>query len=245
MSDEYSNKLTDDIVKYGFEVIMVPQTNYLPSFAYTVGLWKSYKHPELISLGLPIDTLHTMLNTVAFEVIKKEKLIEIGTNYHDILEKYPVQFLTVDKRNIPDYFGQAISYYQTVDFPALQLIWPDDKGIFPYESDFREDLIYLQPLLDRNADFKFREDKLCPVFTTSAWLENQQPIVEVIHDKEGHWFFLPLLCQENGLTYIDLYKELVTPGSQLLDPAYTNNGLHLVGAAYFKWRDFVLPFVKE
>lgn len=245
MSDEYSNKLTDDIVKYGFEVIMVPKTNYLPSFAYTVGLWKSYKHPELISLGLPIDTLHTMLNTVAFEVIKKEKLIEIGRNYHDILEKYPVQFLAVDKRNIPDYFGQAISYYQTVDFPALQLIWPDDKGIFPYESDFREDLIYLQPLLDRNADFKFREDKLCPVFTTSAWIENQQPIVEVIHDKEGHWFFLPLLCQENGLTYIDLYKELVTPGSQLLDPAYTNDGLHLVGIAYFKWRDFVLPFVKE
>ena len=171
MSDQYSNKLTDDIVKYGFGVIMVPQTNYLPSFAYTVGLWKSYKHPELISLGLPIDILHTMLNTVVFEVIKK-KLIEIGRNYHDILEKYPVQFLTVDKRNIPDYFGQAISYYQTVDFPALQLIWPDDKGIFPYESDFRE-------------------DKLCPVFTTSAWLENQQPIVEVIHDKEGHWFFLP------------------------------------------------------
>ena len=38
MSDEYSNKLTDDILKYGFEVIMVPKTNYLPSFAYTVGL---------------------------------------------------------------------------------------------------------------------------------------------------------------------------------------------------------------
>lgn len=192
MSDQYSNKLTDDILKYGFEVIMVPQTNYLPSFAYTVGLWKSYKHPELISLGLPIDILHTMLNTVVFEVIKRKKLIEIGRNYHDIVEKYPVQFLTVDKRNIPDYFGQTISYYQTVDFPALQLIWPDDKGIFPYESDFREDLIYLQPLLDRNADFKFREDKLCPVFTTSAWLEKQQPIVDVIHDKEGHWFFLPL-----------------------------------------------------
>ena len=85
MSDEYSNKLTDDIVKYGFGVIMVPQTNYLPSFAYTVGLWKSYKHPELISLGLPIDTLHTMLNTVVFEIIKKEKLIEyskiIGTAF--------------------------------------------------------------------------------------------------------------------------------------------------------------------
>ena len=56
---------------------------------------------------------------------------------------------------------------------------------------------------------------------------------------------IKVLCQENELTYIDLYKELVTPGSQLLDPAYTNDVLHLVGAAYFKWRDFVLPFVKE
>lgn len=73
MSDQYYNKLTDDIVKYGFEVIMVPQTNYLPSFAYTVGLWKSYKHPELISLGLPIDILHSILNTVVFEVINKKK----------------------------------------------------------------------------------------------------------------------------------------------------------------------------
>nr|WP_315138904.1 DUF4262 domain-containing protein [uncultured Capnocytophaga sp.] len=47
--------MTSDIEKYGFGVIMVPQTDYLPSFAYTVGLWKSYKHPELITLGMPID----------------------------------------------------------------------------------------------------------------------------------------------------------------------------------------------
>jgi len=192
LANQYINKLTSDIEKYGFGVIMVPQTDYLPSFAYTVGLWKSYKHPELITLGMPIDILHTVLNTVAFEGVKKGKSIEIGKNYRGVLEKHPVQFLTVDKRNIPDYFGQAINYYQTADFPALQLIWPDDKGVFPYETNFREDLIYLQPLLDRNADFKFREDKLRPVFTTSAWLESQEPIVDVIHDKEGYWFFLPL-----------------------------------------------------
>ena len=53
------------------------------------------------------------------------------------------------------------------------------------------------------------------------------------------------LCKENALVYIDLYKEFVTPGTQLLDPAYTNDGLHLVGKAYFKWRDLILPFVKE
>ena len=131
MANQYINKLISDIEKYGFGVIMVPQTDYLPSFAYTVGLWKSYKRPELITLGMPIDILHTLLNTVAFEGVKKGKSIEIGKNYRGVLEKHPVQFLTVDKRNIPDYFGQAINYYQTADFPALQLIWPDDKGGIP------------------------------------------------------------------------------------------------------------------
>jgi hypothetical protein len=74
LANQYINKLTSDIEKYGFGVIMVPQTDYLPSFAYTVGLWKSYKHPELITLGMPIDILHTILNTVAFEGVKKENL---------------------------------------------------------------------------------------------------------------------------------------------------------------------------
>ena len=163
---------------------------------------------------MPIDILHTLLNTVAFEGVKKGKSIEIGKNYRGVLEKHPVQFLTVDKRNIPDYFGQAINYYQTADFPALQLIWPDDKGVFPYETNFREDLIYLQPLLDRNADFKFREDKLRPVFTTSAWLESQEPIVDVIHDKEGYWFFLPL--GEPDLKMVPL-EELVKTDPTLND----------------------------
>ena len=163
---------------------------------------------------MPIDILHTILNTVAFEGVKKGKSIEMGKNYRGVLEKHPVQFLTVDKRNIPDYFGQAINYYQTADFPALQLIWPDDKGVFPYEIGFREDLIYLQPLLDRNADFKFREDKLRPVFTTSAWLESQEPIVDVIHDKEGYWFFLPL--GEPDLKLVPL-EELVKADPTLND----------------------------
>ena len=195
MENQYINKLVSDIEKYGFGVIMVPQTDYLPSFAYTVGLWKSYKRPELITLGMPIDILHTILNTVAFEGVKKGKSIEMGKNYRGVLEKHPVQFLTVDKRNIPDYFGQAINYYQTADFPALQLIWPDDKGVFPYETGFRE-------------------DKLRPVFTTSAWLESQEPIVDVIHDKEGYWFFLPL--GEPDLKLVPL-EELVKADPTLND----------------------------
>ena len=148
MANQHIDKLVDDIEKYGFGGDNGTSNWLFAIFAYTVGLWKNYKRSEFITLGMPLDILHTILNTVAIEGIKKGKSIEIGKNYHGVLEKHPVQFLTVDKRNIPDYFGQAINYYQTDNFPALQLIWPDNKGLFPYEAGFREDLIYLQPLLD-------------------------------------------------------------------------------------------------
>lgn len=50
-------------------------------------------------------------------------------------------------------------------------------------------------------------------------------------------------CGQSGFRYVDLYKHLVTPGTDLLDPAYTNDGLHLLGAGYMKWVEVVKPLL--
>lgn len=50
--------------------------------------------------------------------------------------------------------------------------------------------MYKQPLLDRNADFKFNEPKNLTVFTTRQWIEEQKPILRVVHDKDRDWQFL-------------------------------------------------------
>lgn len=55
-------KFSADIEKFGWTVLLVEATGYLPAFAYTVGLWKNYNHPEIISFGLNINTLHLILN---------------------------------------------------------------------------------------------------------------------------------------------------------------------------------------
>lgn len=34
-------KINSDIDKYGFSVILIEATDYLPSFAYSIGLWKN------------------------------------------------------------------------------------------------------------------------------------------------------------------------------------------------------------
>lgn len=183
------NQLSADIEKFGWKVMLLEATNYLPSFAYTIGLWKNYKHPEIISFGLTTKTLHLIIND-AGEIAKAGQIIEVGKTYDNSFENSDTQFVIVDDRNIADYFGQAINYYNAKDFPAIQLVWTDRNNRFPWDNDYEKEFEFRQPLLDRNADFKFREEKNLGIFTTRQWLELNKPILHVIHDNEGDWQFL-------------------------------------------------------
>jgi hypothetical protein len=183
------NKLIEDIEKYGWTVILIEATEYLPSFAYTVGLWKSYNHPELISFGLTTKTLHSILN-VGGELVRDGYQLQVGSDYDDFFKNGIAQFIQVDPRSLRDYYGYAIWFNKTSDFPALQLVWTDRNNKYPWDTDFEEEFLYRQPLLDRNADFKFREEKNLAVFTTRQWIEEKKPILRVVHDEDGDWQFL-------------------------------------------------------
>lgn len=178
-----------DIEKFGLSVIIIEATDYLPSFAYSIGLWQKINHPEIICFGLRTQTLHTIINDVA-DLIKNGQVIQAGKIYDNIFENSKTEFLNVDKRNFGDYFGTAIDFYNSKDFQALQLVWTDQNDKFPWEKDFEEDFIYKQPLLDRNVDFKFREAKNLGIFTTRQWLELDKPILRVLHNTDGDWQFL-------------------------------------------------------
>ncbi len=183
------NQTTSDIEKFGLSVIIIEATDYLPSFAYSIGLWQKFKHPEIICFGLRTATLHSIINDVA-DIIKSGQTIEANIIYNEIFENGRTEFLTVNNRNLGDYLGAAIDFYNSKEFPVLQLVWTDRNDKFPWETNFEEEFIYKQPLLDRNADFKFREVKNVATFTTRQWIEQQKPILRVVHDNDGDWQFL-------------------------------------------------------
>lgn len=183
------DNLLDDVKKFGWAVILIEASDYLPGFGYTVGLWKNYNHPEIISFGLRTETLHSILN-IAGEIVKSGVQLYVNKDYDDFFENNSARLLKVDYRNISDYFGYAISFNNHEDFPALQLVWTDRNNKFPWEQDFEEEFIFKQPLLDRNANFKFREKENLAVFTTRQWVELNKPISRVIHDDDGDWQFL-------------------------------------------------------
>lgn len=188
-AEEFLALTINNIEKFGHQVTLVYGTDYSPTFAYSIGLYHTYKHPEVICFGLPGDLAHAIINDIAI-LIKDGEKIEASKNYTNIFKSARAEFLEVDERNIPDYFGTALNFYQSERFPALQLIWTDRNDRFPWEADFETVFIYKQPLLDRNAGFKFREAKNLGIFTTRQWLDLKQPILRVVHDADGDWQFL-------------------------------------------------------
>ena len=52
------------------------------------------------------------------------------------------------------------------------------------------------------------------------------------------------VAARHGVTYIDVYKSLVIPSTDVMNPEYTNDGLHLLGKGYQKWVEVLKPYLK-
>ena len=54
-------------------------------------------------------------------------------------------FRAVHPANYPSFLGYAGWYYGGGGFPALQCVWPDPEGLFPWEAGFAAPLRAQQP----------------------------------------------------------------------------------------------------
>jgi hypothetical protein len=187
-TDKEREVIIEHIRQYGCHICLLEPTNYLPGFAYSIGLFERFKHPEIICFGLKNSVLSAVINH-ACELIKNGEILVAGKLYPDFLANYDIQFLPVNKSYYQNYLGYGGWYYQnSFEFPALQLVWPDKQSLYPWEQGFNNDWKFKQPLLDREVDFKFYEEKNLGVFTSSGVL-NGEPILYAYHDRDGDWQF--------------------------------------------------------
>lgn len=56
---------------------------------------------------------------------------------------------------------------------------------------------------------------------------------------------LKALAEKESVTYVDLYSQFLDPATGKLNIEYTNDGLHLLGKGYLKWKEVVSPYVNE
>src|SRR5437868_12056075 len=123
-ADDHDRQLLADVEKHGWHVIRVKEDEEGPAFAYSVGLHRSFGHPEVIVFGLPLRVMHQIVNAVGEEVRSGERFEHLDES-GEILEGYHVAFRTVERRQYADYLGYALWFYRGDGFPALQCLWPD------------------------------------------------------------------------------------------------------------------------
>jgi hypothetical protein len=142
-------KVLEDVKHFGWHVMGVfPKKDETgPSWAYTIGLFHSFGHPEIALFGLPLKTCMSIVNFVGTRV-KEGRKYEPGPCYDDVLDgSFRVAFREVKRQHYPEYFGFAKWFYESDPFPVLQCFWPDKEHRLPWDAGASDGLREAQPYL--------------------------------------------------------------------------------------------------
>lgn len=103
-----------------------------PGWAFSVGLWHSYRAPEVSIFGLLLPDMQQRVNR-AGRLIRDNKPFGLDIEIDGILDAQPVIAKAVHPGWYPTLFGFGVGYYRGAMPPFVQLVWPDSHGVFPWQ----------------------------------------------------------------------------------------------------------------
>ena len=144
--DAPEQRVIDDVSKYGWHCVNIMAEGDEAPFSFTVGLFHTYKHPELIIFGLPSEVAHGVLN-LAVEAAQRGKPIDLSAPTDELLEGYPCVFVPVPEAEYHEHVGFCRWYYEGNGFPLYQIVWPSRAGQFPWHPEATAAFRAAQPVL--------------------------------------------------------------------------------------------------
>ncbi|WP_329405939.1 DUF4262 domain-containing protein [Streptomyces sp. NBC_00704] len=125
--------ISENVQRHGWHVVMVPEDDIGPGFAYTIGLAHTHSAPEPAMFGLDIHVMHRILNRLG-EKSAAGAVLADGQRHPDVVDGHQVALMRVDLRWYRTFFGQAIGFYRRPPFPVLQVAWPDADNRFHWDE---------------------------------------------------------------------------------------------------------------
>ena len=143
--DEHEAQTIADIDRFGWVVLKV--TNDAgPDFAYSVGMYRTFGHPEILIFGLPVELMHRLINDIG-EHVRSGERYTAGQVTDDFLEGYDVTFRVVPTFQYKGHLGWANWLYDGTQYPVLQLVYPDREHRWPWEDGVAPGFREGQPVL--------------------------------------------------------------------------------------------------
>lgn len=143
------DEIAGQVAEHGWHLTAVLPSNGRPGWAYSVGLWHTFRHPEVAIFGLPPG--RNGLVNVAAEVVREGRQLTPGGVLSEVLIGYPMSLRLADPA-WSELFPGLAEFYSASPVPVVQLVWPDQDGRFPWDRGFDECFRESQPLLWLAAD---------------------------------------------------------------------------------------------
>ncbi|MCY0944828.1 DUF4262 domain-containing protein [Streptomyces antarcticus] len=145
-ADRMDLTIIGNVKRHGWHVVMVPEDDSGPGFAYTIGLAHTHSAPELAMFGLEIHAMHRMLNRMGEKAAAGAVLAD-GQRHPDVVGGRHVALRQVDLRWYRTFLRQAIGFYRRPPFPVLQVAWPAADDRFHWDEQAEESHRESQPQL--------------------------------------------------------------------------------------------------
>lgn len=144
--DAYLDQIEAVIRDHGWAVqgVFATETSDLKfDFAYTVGLIKRGCKAELLIAGLPMRTGASILNDIAREMINNGQTIP--PQEFEVADGFVLRAVTyVPRQGSELHLGVARAFYNRIDVPVAQYVWPDKNHHYPWDEGWDGEL--LQPV---------------------------------------------------------------------------------------------------
>ncbi len=147
--EQYAKKLEEIIRKHGYVVqhVLPDYEKMAPPCSYTIGL-ADEGLPELFVFGLPGESAQVIVNTLA-KRLRKEGKLPTDQPLDEVFEGAKCVLHEVTQEQLGSHLPGARARQHPKPIRAIQIVWPDPAGLFPWETGF--DMMYAmaQPLLAR------------------------------------------------------------------------------------------------
>jgi hypothetical protein len=146
--DDRDRKIFRDILEHGCQVIAIEASRHSADYAFSVGLYLNFLHPEILIMGTSSQAAHKAINQIC-RAAESGHEVKVGDTRTDLFDlPRAVRFVSVPQECYFDYLGYAAWFYRSVfftaeplmthKFPVLQALWPDENGLYPDDARCNE-----------------------------------------------------------------------------------------------------------
>lgn len=143
--DDSDRKLLDDVARVGWHLVGIHDDGKSPDYVFSVGLYHTFAQPEILLVGLKSGIAGHLINSIG-EMMQTGKQFKDGDIVDDIADGFPMAFRAVTDEFYRAYVGYALWFYESMDFPLLQCLWPDRESRFPWDANCDDSCRGLQRL---------------------------------------------------------------------------------------------------